>query len=312
MVRPNNYKKYSVGHIKDDAKPDSDQIHVKGTVVVQDADTIAKIDSGARREVSMGYGCILDPTPGEYNGEKYDAIQRKIVYNHVALGPSNWGRQGNSVALRLDSCDAVIDSADGPLAIEQDTKGIEDKPMKIRFDGKEYEAGSTEHLDAIETKHASEKAALVKRADAADGKVEVLTSDLAKANEKIATLSDPKRLDSLVSARVDLITKASKSLGQDFKYDDKSDLEVMVAVLTKADPTFKADGKSVDYIRGMFDTRVGKEQPRTDSKSLHAALTVASTVPSGTEGEPLDADKNRKDMKDHQRKLSTEPLALSK
>lgn len=317
MIRPNNYRKYGVGHVKDDAKADADQIHVRGTVVVQDADTIAKIDSGARKEVSMGYGCILDPTPGEYNGEKYDAIQRNIRYNHVALGPSNWGRQGSTVSLRLDSADAMIESVsiDSGIApvTEQPPSGTEEKPMKIRFDGKEYEAGSQEHLDAIDAKHASEKATLTARADAADGKIAVLTSDLAAANTKIAELEDPKRLDSLVSARVELVSKAAKSLGSDYKFDGKSDLDVMVAVLTKADPSFKADGRSVDYIRGMFDTRVTSETPRTDSRSLHAVLSVATTAPTGRDdAAPLDADKNRQDMRDHNRKQASEPFTLSK
>src|SRR5690606_28507268 len=49
------------------------------------------IESGERKEISLGYKCQLDPTPGTWNGESYDAVQKNIVVNHVALGPKGWG-----------------------------------------------------------------------------------------------------------------------------------------------------------------------------------------------------------------------------
>lgn len=38
-----------------------------------------------------------------HNGEHYDAIQRNIVVNHIALGPKGWGRAGPEVAVKTDS-----------------------------------------------------------------------------------------------------------------------------------------------------------------------------------------------------------------
>jgi hypothetical protein len=37
------------------------------------------------------------------NGEAYDAIQRDIIVNHVAIGPKGWGRAGPDCAIRTDS-----------------------------------------------------------------------------------------------------------------------------------------------------------------------------------------------------------------
>ena len=65
----------------------------------------------------------------------YDAIQRGIVYNHAALGPSGWGRQGATVALKFDAGDAV--------------QQTEISNVKETIDGKEYTVGTPEHLAAL-------------------------------------------------------------------------------------------------------------------------------------------------------------------
>lgn len=53
-----------------------------------------EIENG-KKELSMGYFCDYELTPGEYNGIKYDAIQRNILINHVALVDE--GRMGADV-----------------------------------------------------------------------------------------------------------------------------------------------------------------------------------------------------------------------
>jgi hypothetical protein len=104
MVDSSNWNRYSVGDVTT-AAPKG--IFVDGSLVVRKKEAIDSIDSGDAKEVSCGYTCDLDMTPGVYQGQHYDAVQRNIKYNHVALGPANWGRAGSDVALRLDSTDAL-------------------------------------------------------------------------------------------------------------------------------------------------------------------------------------------------------------
>lgn len=56
----------------------------------------ADIDAG-KKEISCGYRCIYDFTPGVYKGVRYDAVQRVIRGNHVALVER--GRMGPGVAV---------------------------------------------------------------------------------------------------------------------------------------------------------------------------------------------------------------------
>ena len=54
------------------------------------------IDSG-KKELSIGYRCLYDNSPGVYNGESYDFVQRNIRGNHLALVEE--GRSGHDVAV---------------------------------------------------------------------------------------------------------------------------------------------------------------------------------------------------------------------
>ena len=68
--------------------------YLKGSLLIFHEDAIKAIENGDRKEISLGYKCRLDLTPGYIAGEAYDALQRDIVINHVAIGPRGWGRAG--------------------------------------------------------------------------------------------------------------------------------------------------------------------------------------------------------------------------
>ena len=63
------------------------------------------IDDG-KKELSIGYRCLYELTPGVYDGQKYDAIQRDIRGNHLALVEE--GRAGPEVAVQ-DSFKFTLD-----------------------------------------------------------------------------------------------------------------------------------------------------------------------------------------------------------
>jgi hypothetical protein len=100
LVDAGNWRNLAVGHVEEVRADDG---FVVAPIVVNDGAAVAAIHRGDLREVSCGYCCDIDPSPGEFAGEKYDVVQRAIRYNHVALGPVGWGRAGRDVALRLDS-----------------------------------------------------------------------------------------------------------------------------------------------------------------------------------------------------------------
>lgn len=73
-----------VGAIVSEAWRDGNTVRVK--VVVHDSAAINQIESGALKELSLGYRVDRDMTSGTTDdGQTYDAIQRNIRINHLAI-----------------------------------------------------------------------------------------------------------------------------------------------------------------------------------------------------------------------------------
>lgn len=80
--------------------------YLKGNLKVFSEKLANLIDSG-KKELSIGYRCLYDNSPGVFNGEQYDFIQRNIRGNHLALVDE--GRSGHDVAV-LDHFKITFDS----------------------------------------------------------------------------------------------------------------------------------------------------------------------------------------------------------
>jgi len=78
-----NWKDVAKGWSDGEVARDGDFIRV--SMLLADAGTIQAVEDGTR-ELSMGYDCSLDWTAGvSPSGEAYDAVQRGIRSNHIAV-----------------------------------------------------------------------------------------------------------------------------------------------------------------------------------------------------------------------------------
>lgn len=82
--------------------------------------TLAALIQAGKRELSAGYRCIYDMTAGVWNGLRYDAIQRNIRGNHLALVTE--GRMGPDVAV-MDHFTFTFDAKE--LEMAEENKGGE-------------------------------------------------------------------------------------------------------------------------------------------------------------------------------------------
>lgn len=111
-VLPKDFRRKVLGFVEE-AHVDGD--FVAGTLHIQDADTIERIKNGERLDVSAGYYAPTVPQVGTWRGERYDVVQKDIIYNHVALCPPGRGRAGPDVGLKLDGQDE--ESAGGEVGV---------------------------------------------------------------------------------------------------------------------------------------------------------------------------------------------------
>lgn len=212
-----NFKRLSVGHVGDDVRQDTDGKRIAATVYVQDADTVAAVEKGDLREISLGYRVDYDPTPGVTpEGEPYDGVQRNIRVNHTAL--VSRGRAGRDVGLRLDK--------DG------DQVPAGDRSVKIKIGGKEYEAGSPE-------------------AEAAIAELQTRADSLAAENEKHRKAASLAWREKIKGAIKDVRTVLIDPRGVEVRAD-ADDGSVMVDALKKICPGVPVDGMSPDYVSGAF------------------------------------------------------------
>jgi hypothetical protein len=82
--------------------------------------SMANLIEAGKREVSCGYKCEYEFAPGIWNGLKYDAIQRNIRGNHLALVDE--GRMGSEVSV-LDSMVFTLDAKEA--FVEEENSNLE-------------------------------------------------------------------------------------------------------------------------------------------------------------------------------------------
>lgn len=96
-------------------------------------EAVAKsIRDGTLRDNSIGFSCFNDPSPGEWNGQKYDVVQRQIFGNHLAA-PIERGRCPSPY------CGINCDSEDEDIIIQDEAKGI-----SYRFDHTKFSKDQAE------------------------------------------------------------------------------------------------------------------------------------------------------------------------
>jgi hypothetical protein len=270
-VRADNWRTLAVGTTERVKVKDAK--FVSARLRVQDSSTVAAVKRGDLVECSMGYSTTVVEEAGTYEGEPYDCRQTDILYNHVALGPKDWGRAGPEVRLQLDS----------PY-----TEGM--KVATSRQDNAAVAVPVTPPAPVV--------VAGVSQAehDRVLGELEAARAALASAKAAVPTA---EALDSLVSQRQVLHDSARGVLGTAWnakRADGKSktEREIMVEVCTSAIPAFKADGKSDEYVRGVFD---GVKVSTTAAVEAVTELATA-TSPAAVRGDGEDkmtAAKRRSD-----------------
>lgn len=242
-VTEGNAKAVTVGAVGSVARQD---VNLVGRVAIFDEATLAAIEAG-KHELSCGYLCdVLDEPGTTPEGERYDAVQRNIVGNHVALVER--GRAGNA-RLHLDS------------AISTDFVE-ETKPANKDDDSMELEA-----LKAELAKLTAAVADLTSAKDKIEGERDALTAQVVAADA--ARADAIAKLPAAVEARVALLS-AARDLKVDVKPGD-TDRAIKVAVVAKMDGATITDDKSDDYVTARFDAAVERA---AKSKQSHRSLNL--------------------------------------
>lgn len=140
-------------------------VKVSGRLLTNDlkcyTENIKELISSGKKDLSMGYRCRYELTSGEFEGVHYDAIQRDIIFNHIALVDE--GRMGSDVrvmdSFTFDSIRDLTKNKENNMADEEKKTQDEDKREIIREvmaiaakPNEEFEGGEEEKIDTITKK----------------------------------------------------------------------------------------------------------------------------------------------------------------
>lgn len=199
--------------------------------------------------------------PGQSGGEVREAVLT-WVYGIIFDGMEDMGIHKWYVEDELKAENASKQTNGKKKMPGMDKKGVVKMPI-YKIDGQEYEVDSAvksfldaqlARLDAANIK-VKEFDALQGSYDATEAKLKKAETDLDEAKKQNLSADE---LNKKVQARVELVANASKYLGDSFDFIGKTDREVKEAVILKANPDFKGDGKSDEYIDAFFDATVDR------------------------------------------------------
>lgn len=329
-VHEGNWREVAIGHVQ--GEPHQDGKYVAGELHIKHGPAVDKARAQELAELSCGYRCKLDETPGVWEGEPYDAVQRDIEYNHVAAGPIGWGRAGGEVRMRLDSAGGTANQAD-PL----DNLVCEVRADELPNVGAMADNAATQTGETPEQKALRENAEAKARKDAED--VARLTTELAalrKDHERVQgelviarrrdsveaverqAAEEAARIDSIILERLNLYEEGKQLLStadspwSSFRADGKtlkSVQEVRVEIIAKANPDMKLDKKDEPLIPGMYVASVSQLRSRMEGERRRMIAEVAAGPrfdTSAKKGPPQagggDGDEDDDDMDEDTRK----------
>lgn len=270
--------------------PIGDNVYVASDIEIMKEDGIEAVKSGIR-SFSVGYSCDVVKEAGVWGGVPFDAIQKNIRGDHLALCIA--ARQGDQAVLRMDSAEMVVGD-DAALAVEDTNSNKEgrmsDNMKTIQLDSVDYQAEPAV-IDAYlnEKSRADSLADDVKAKDSAIAKLEAerdsakekLDSVEQKLVELEASKLDEAEINKRVEARMDLLALANNAKAE--IKGDMSDMDIKKAVVLAVYPKTSLDGKSDEYIDARVDCAredIALENEKNDTANVNEGNLPTTKVDS--------------------------------
>lgn len=281
LVNPTNSKEFSVGMSGPEVVKDG--TYVSTVLHITDGQAIKNIEDG-KVELSNGYTADIEWVSGiTPNGESYDAIQRNIKGNHIAIvergraGPAcrvadNLPSTGDKVAMAK----ITIDGVDFEVS-DQAAQAV--GKLQARLSDAEMEAKEKDEEMKKKKEDQEEMAKEAKKTE------DSLRAQLDDAKSKIPTTD---ALDKLVTERTSLVDTVRKVLPE-IKWEGKDSDTLRREVVAAKCPNVQLDSVSKDYIDARFDILVESVNENSQHQ-LDAAISnqVKTTDSKQVDNRPLD------------------------
>jgi hypothetical protein len=259
-ITKENQKKHEVGriigniaHYDNDPRVYAD-LHITNKTAIK-----AALSSGVKF-LSCGYESKDLKIDGVFLGMKYDTIQTNIRYNHVALCRKPRGDE--NLMIKLDGIEEALKFGDAQTEFEETVSTINngENNMTQKEDSGNSNAETIKMFADMQTKlDGKEKELIAAKAetDKFKGEKDVLQAKCDSLASELKSLQDsfPSQIHEL-ACKLSTLRCLVNEWGIEGLKADATEKEMKVAIISKHDKNFKADGKSEDYISARFDSTI--------------------------------------------------------
>lgn len=299
----------AIGSILSDGYP-KDEKYVACDIVIFAPDKIGK-----HRELSLGYRCDCEETPGvSPDGQAYDAIQRNIRINHLAVVPL--ARAGMKARLNCDG-DEIIESEGTQNMSKFKIDGVEHEvpeavanyitALQSRADAAEAGLTATKEtlagVTASKTELQTKLDAMTGERDGVQGKLDAMTAerdslkskvDAAEADKKAVVDKAVEDTKKEVKERAELEADAKKAKCDKTDGMDNKALKIAIIKAVRGD-SLNFDGKSDDYVNAYYDSIRGDLDSNAAGDQMRK---IFNNDNNNSGGEVKSAAQHRQDMID--------------
>jgi hypothetical protein len=295
QVTADNWKALSVGEVSTAAKQDGEWVILP--LILKDASAIASVESG-KRELSAGYNCELDFTPGvTADGQPFDAQQRSIKINHLAL--VDRARAGSQARIgdagpwgAAPITQTIADERTVPMTETLRTVVVDGLSVQTTDQGAQAIAKLQKDADALRTQITATDAAHQTALAAKDGELAKKDAEIDALKAKVV---DGAALDKLVADRAGLINTA-KAIAKDVKTEGLSDADIRKAVVVAALGDAAVKDKPAAYIDARFDILAEDAAKKAGGTDAFRTVVQGGITPTNDAGA---IDKAYQGMADH-------------
>lgn len=270
---------------------------------------------GKHRELSLGYRCDCEETPGVApDGQPYDAIQRNIRINHLAVVPL--ARAGMKARLNCDG-DEIIESEETQNMSKFKIDGVEHEvpeavanyitALQSRADAAEAGLTATKEtlagVTASKTELQTKLDAMTGERDGVQGKLDAMTAerdslkskvDAAEADKKAAVDKAVEDTKKEVKERAEVEADAKKAKCDKTDGMDNKALKIAIIKAVRGD-SLNFDGKSDDYVNAYYDSIRGDLDSNAAGDQMRK---IFNNDNNNSGGEVKSAAQHRQDMID--------------
>lgn len=275
-VDKDNVEEEQIGTILSEGYQDGDD--VRAEIIIHDTDAMKEC---GLRELSLGYNLRLEEKSGVWNGQPYDAIQRDIVINHLALVGN--ARAGDQARLNIDARDHKTTLKGGKIMArtkrkDGDMMSPEDLTAAVEaFQQRRAERMGAEDNEVAEEKHVGDE----------DTVAEKLTDEAIEETAAPAAEGDKDAVQMVKDRR------------------DRRDAEGDPEEMGKAMGVIAQQDEDIDTLLGVIDVlqAANAVENVTDSDEENTDEDEENTDEEGAEGTEEKANADRKDSKDDFREM---------